>query len=152
MASVAILAEMLDAMQKYVRAGLDALSSQGVQASSRLSPRIDNVTDQLSSVASALTDWWQEAGGTLVREVRDNVVKQVEAFGLATKKDVETLRARLDRLEARATSPTRVAGGGTSTSRATTAVRPSPSRSRSPRSASGRTPSPRRGREAPGQP
>ena len=146
---------MLDAIQKYVRAGLDALSSQGLQTSSRLVPRVENLTEQVTTAASALTEWWQEAGSTLVREVRDNVVKQVEAIGFATKKDVETLRARLDRLEARATSPTRTARVGTqstrgATPRATTAPRPSPSRARSTPSASGRT-SPRRGREAPGQ-
>ncbi len=141
---------MLDAMQKYVRAGLDALSSQGFQTSSRLVPRLENLSQQVSTAASALTEWWQEAGSTLVREVRENVVKQVEAIGVATKKDVETLRARLDRLEARETSPTRTGGARARPTQATTAPRPSPSRSRSTPSASGRT-SPRRGREAPGR-
>ena len=141
---------MLDAMQKYVRAGLDALSSQGVQTSSRLVPRLENLGQQMSSAASALTDWWQEAGSTLVREARENVLKQVEAIGFATKKDVETLRARLDRLEARGTSPTRTGGVRAQRKEATTAPRPSASRSRSTPSASGRG-SQRRGREAPGQ-
>jgi hypothetical protein len=142
---------MLDAMQKYVRAGLEALSSQGAQTSSRLVPRLENLTQQLGTAASALTEWWQEAGSTLVREVRQNVVKQVESIGVATKKDVETLRARLDRLEAKATSPARTASAGSPRSRATSAPRTSPSRSRSTPGSSGRTPSPRRGREAPGR-
>ncbi|HEX2068821.1 MAG TPA: hypothetical protein VHH54_01270 [Actinomycetota bacterium] len=142
---------MLDAMQKYVRAGLEALSSQGAQTSSRLVPRLENLTQQLGTAASALTEWWQEAGSTLVREVRQNVVKQVESIGVATKKDVETLRARLDRLEAKATSPARATSAGSPRSRATSAPRTSPSRSRSTPGSSGRTPSPRRGREAPGR-
>lgn len=137
-------------MQKYVRAGLDALSSQGTQTSSRLVPRLENLTQQLGTAASALTEWWQEAGSTLVREVRQNVVKQIESIGVATKKDVETLRARLDRLEAKATSPARTASASSPSQRATSAPRTSPSRSRSTRGSSGRTPSPRRGREAPG--
>jgi hypothetical protein len=141
---------MLDAMQKYVRAGLDALSSQGAQTSSRLVPRLENLTQQLGTAASALTEWWQEAGSTLVREVRQNVVKQVESIGVATKKDVETLRARLDRLEAKATSPARTAGSASPPQRATSAPRTSPSRSRSTPGSSGRTPSSRRGREVPG--
>jgi hypothetical protein len=137
-------------MQKYVRAGLDALSSQGIQTSSRLAPRLENLTQQLSTAASALTDWWQEAGSTLAREVRQNVLRQVEGIGFATKKDVETLRARLDRLEARATNPTRAGRAESPSTRATSAPRPSPSRARSTPSSSGRTP-PRRGREAPGR-
>ncbi len=137
---------MLDAMQKYVRAGLDALSSQGAQTSSRL----ENLTQQVGTAASALTEWWQEAGSTLVREVRQNVVKQIESIGVATKKDVETLRARLDRLEAKATSPARTTAAASPSRRATSAPRTSPSRSRSAPGSSGRTPSPRRGREAPG--
>ncbi len=145
---------MLDAMQKYVRASLDALSSQGLQTSSRLVPRLENLTQQVSTAASALTDWWQEAGGTLAREVRDNVLKQVEGIGFATKKDVETLRARLDRLEAKATSPTRNAGaratsGRAPSARATSAPRPPASRAKTAPSSSSQA-SPRRGRETPG--
>ncbi len=136
-------------MQRYVRAGLDALSSQGVQTSSRLVPRLENLTQQVSTAATAVTEWWQEAGSTLVREVRENVVKQVEAVGFATKKDVETLRARLDRLEAKATSPTRSGASATRSARATSAPRPSASRARTtPNSSSQR--SPRRRRETPG--
>ncbi|MDP8956503.1 MAG: hypothetical protein M3N24_06045 [Actinomycetota bacterium] len=148
--SVAILAEMLDAMQKYLRAGLEALSSQGLQTSSRLAPRLENLTEQVSTAASAMTEWWQEAGSTLVREVRENVVRQVEAIGFATKKDVETLRSRLDRLEAKATSPTRRVGGGAASTRSTSAPRPSARRGKTTPSSSSSQTSPRRGRGAPG--
>jgi hypothetical protein len=146
---------MLDAMQKYVRAGLDALSSQRVPKSSRMVPRLDNVTEQITSVTSAVSDWWQEAGSSLVREIKQNVVRQIEAIGFATKKDVETLRARLDRLEARGTSaPQRGRPGRTASRSAASGETPSAGRTKSVASRSARTtPSttPKRGRETPGR-
>ena len=145
---------MFDAMQRYFRAGLDALSSQRLPDASNLVPRLDTVTEQLSSVTSALNDWWQEAGGTIVREVKDSVVRQVESFGFATKKDVETLRARLDRLEARGTTPTR--SSTTSPARSSTTGRQRSATAARPAAKPGATtaPSPgstRRGRETPGR-
>jgi poly(hydroxyalkanoate) granule associated protein phasin len=145
---------MLDAMQKYVRAGLDALSSQRLPNSSRKA-RLDNVSEQVTSVTSAVSDWWQEAGSSLVREIKQNVVRQMEAVGFATKKDVETLRARLDRLEARGTTPPRTGRPGRATSRSAASGEASTTgRTKSAAGRSARTtpsPTPKRGRETPGR-
>ncbi|HYT79984.1 MAG TPA: hypothetical protein VEQ37_12155, partial [Actinomycetota bacterium] len=45
-------------------------------------------------------EWSAEARASLQQELRDLVARQVEDMGVATKKDLDGLTARLERLEA----------------------------------------------------
>jgi hypothetical protein len=125
---------MLEDMRKYVRAGLEALSSQGAEdAAGVIMSRAGAVAEQLTSFASGFLEWSAEARASLLQEVRDMITRQVESMGLASKDDVETLRRRIDRLEAR---PRR--GGGTSATSgrgAATKASSRPSSARDPASA-----------------
>jgi hypothetical protein len=95
---------MLEDMRKYVRAGLEALSSQGAEdAAGVIMSRAGALAEQLTSFASGFLEWSAEARASLLQEVRDMITRQVESMGLASKDDVETLRRRVDRLEARPT-------------------------------------------------
>jgi len=98
-------ARMLDDVRKYVRLGLEALSSQAAQSSEEVGDavrsRTEAVAAQLSTLAAGFLEWSAEARASLVQEIKDLVSRQVEEMGVATKKDLETLRARLDRLEGR---------------------------------------------------
>jgi hypothetical protein len=109
------LASMLDDMRRYVRAGLEALSSQGGDdAADALLSRASGFAEQLSAFASGFLEWSAEARASLLQEVKDLVARQIEAMGVATKDDLETLRKRIDRLEAGAgakTAPRRSSTG-----------------------------------------
>jgi hypothetical protein len=102
---------MLEDMRKYVRAGIEVLSSQGTdeRAGAFLS-RAQAFAEQLSSLAAGFREWSAEARASLLAEVKQIVASQVKDMGLATKEDLEALRARVDRLEAG--SRTSSGGGG----------------------------------------
>ena len=92
---------MIEDVRKYVRAGIEALAPQGTEdLAATLLGRAQTAAEQLSSFASGFLEWSAEARASLLREVRDLVARQVQDMGLATKDDVETLRRRIDRLEA----------------------------------------------------
>ena len=105
---VAILCPMLDEVRRYVRGGVQAFASAGPDD---LFERVQGLAARAASFATMMAQWWTEARDSLLREVRDVAVRQVEEMGLATKQDVETLRRRLDRLEAE-TRPARSGGSG----------------------------------------
>jgi hypothetical protein len=121
-------------MKKYVRAGLEALSSQGTEdAAGAFMARAGGLAEQLNALASGFLEWSAEARASLLQELRDLISRQVESMGLATKKDVEALRRRVDRLEA---------GAGRSKSSASAGRRAKGKTS--PRKASARKASPRK--------
>jgi hypothetical protein len=92
---------VLEDMKKYVRAGLEALSSPGAEdAAGAFMDKAGGLADQFSAFASGFLEWSAEARASLLQELKDMITRQVESMGLATKDDVETLRRRLDRLEA----------------------------------------------------
>jgi BMFP domain-containing protein YqiC len=95
---------MLDDMKRYVKAGLEALAPQGAdEVGGALLARAQEFAAQMSTLAGAFVQWSAEARASILHEVRDLVARQIEEMGVATKHDVDTLRKRLDRLEARAT-------------------------------------------------
>jgi BMFP domain-containing protein YqiC len=95
---------MLGDMLKYVRLGLEALSSQGSEdVTGAMRSRAQGVAEQISALAAGFLEWSAEARASLLQELRDVVARQVEDMGVATKKDLDDLRARLDRLEAKET-------------------------------------------------
>jgi hypothetical protein len=94
------LAGMLEDMRKYVRAGIDVLSSQGTdELAGAFLSRAQAFAEQLSSLAAGFREWSAEARASLLAEVKQVVAGQVKEMGLATKKDLEALRARVERLE-----------------------------------------------------
>jgi polyhydroxyalkanoate synthesis regulator phasin len=91
---------MIEDMRKYVRAGLEALSSQGAEdAAGVIMSRATMLADQLNAFASGFLEWSAEARASLMQELKDMITRQVESMGLATKEDLEALGRRIDRLE-----------------------------------------------------
>lgn len=87
---------MLEDMRKYVRLGVEALAAQRPE---ELVSRVQGFADQIGGLATAFLEWSAEARASLLREVKDLVVRQVQEMGLATREDLDVIRARLDRLE-----------------------------------------------------
>jgi hypothetical protein len=107
---------VLEDMKKYVRAGLEALSSPGAEdAAGAFMDKAGGLAEQFSAFASGFLEWSAEARASLLQELRDMITRQVESMGLATKDDVETLRRRLDRLEAGGARPKASASAGRKT-------------------------------------
>jgi len=136
---------MLGDMLKYVRLGLEALSSQGSEdVTGAMRSRAQGVAEQISALAAGFVEWSAEARASLLQELRDVVARQVEDMGVATKKDLDDLRARLDRLEAKGTKTAKAKAkakassssrsnrskAGGSSSKRTVPARRRPSRSR----------------------
>jgi BMFP domain-containing protein YqiC len=143
------LAHMLGDMRKYVRLGLEALSSRGSEHDAgAMRSRAQGVAEQISALAAGFREWSAEARASLLHELRDVVARQVEDMGVATKKDLDDLRARLDRLEAKGTRTSKAkakakakassssrsnrskAGGSSSSTKRTVSARRRASRSR----------------------
>ena len=148
---------MLDEMRKYVRFGLAALSSQGSGgAGDPARSRAQAMAEQFSTLAAGFLQWSAEARASLLQELKDLVARQVEEMGVATKKDLEELRARLEELEGRA--PRKKSEGratGVVRSKSSTgsvrAGRVAPSRAaRSKAASSSKKPGPARGRASRG--
>jgi hypothetical protein len=112
------LAHMVGDMRKYVRLGLEALSLQasGDPTGAKRS-RAQGVAEQISALATGFLEWSAEARASLLQELRDVVARQVEDMGVARKKDLDDLRARLDRLEAKVTKTAKAKAKASSSSR-----------------------------------
>jgi hypothetical protein len=95
---------MLEDVRKYMRLGLEALASQGSNESGGdRRARAQVAAEQLSAFAASFLDWSAEARTSLVKEIKELVARQVLEMGLATKKDLQSLQRRIDRLEGRLT-------------------------------------------------
>lgn len=115
---------MLEDMRKYVRAGLEALSSQGAEdAAGVIMSRASVLADQLNAFASGFLEWSAEARASLMQELKDVITRQVETMGLASKQDLEALERRVERLEGRSG---RAATKGSGTARSTARKAPAP--------------------------
>jgi hypothetical protein len=91
---------MIEDMRKYVRAGLDALSSQGAEdAAGVIMSRATVLADQLNAFASGFLECSAAARASLMQELKDMITRQVDSMGLATKEDLQALGRRIDRLE-----------------------------------------------------
>lgn len=83
-----------------MRLGLEALASQGSdETGGDRRARAQVVAEQLSAFAASFLDWSAEARASLVKEIKDLVARQVQEMGLATNKDLQSIRRRIDRLE-----------------------------------------------------
>jgi hypothetical protein len=134
---------MLDDMRKHVRAGLDALASGGSDdLAATLKSRAESFADQMSSLAAGFLEWSGEARASLVREVKDLVAGQVREMGLASIREVDALRRRVERLEAAGRAKATTSTKRSSATSATSAKRAkSPTKAKRPTRASS---SPRR--------
>jgi hypothetical protein len=125
---------MLDDMRKYVRFGLEALSSQDRGGAGTMRSGAQGVAEQLSSLAAGFLEWSAEARASLLKELKDLVARQIEEMGVARKKDVDALEARLGKLEARVGTKPRTPIRAKTAGRAKTGSRAKVSSSRSARS------------------
>jgi hypothetical protein len=142
-------------MGKYLKLGLQALAAQGPDdVSGGVRARAQAMAEQFSTLAAGFMEWTAEARASLRQELREVVARQVDEMGVATRKDLDALRARLDRLEREVQGRTKSGGstGAKGTTRAkassnkasskrTTTTR---SKASSKRSGSGRASAPRR--------
>lgn len=93
---------MLDDVRKYFKDRLEAISPQSAEdLSTTFVTMAQAAAEHLSGLAMGLMERSTEARAALVREVKELIAAQMEEMGVATKRDVATLRARLDRLEAK---------------------------------------------------
>jgi hypothetical protein len=95
---------MLDDMRAYLKDRIEALSPQGAEdLAATFITMAQAASEHLSGLATGLMERSAEARAALVREAKDLIAAQIEEMGLATKKEVATLRARVERLEAKGT-------------------------------------------------
>lgn len=133
------LPTMLDDVMSYVRSRIgQATTKRSVEdVATGVAARAQDVAEQVSAVAAGFLQWSAEARRSLLQEVRELVTRQIEDMGLATKRDIEDVKRRIERLEDRLPRPAR---GGARTTRRTdsaSASRSSPSTRAAPRSGSG---------------
>jgi hypothetical protein len=97
---------MLDDVRRRVQDRLESMTPQAAEdVAASLRSRLQEVGEQFSGLASGFLQWSAEARKSLMDEVRSIVAGQVQEMGLATKQEVEALRARLDRLEGGLSGP-----------------------------------------------
>jgi ubiquinone biosynthesis protein UbiJ len=106
-------ARMRRDMSKYLKLGLQALAEQGSDdVSGGVRARAQAMAEQFSTLAAGFLEWTAEARASLRQELKEVVARQVDEMGVATKKDLDALRSRLDRLE-RAVQGRTKSGGAT---------------------------------------
>lgn len=110
---------MWEEMRKFVQARLDALSTANGDAGPERRSPVQGVAEQISALAAGFLQWSAEARQSMVTEIRSIVTSQMDDLGLATKREVEELRLRVERLET---------GGAASRRPRTAATKPSPAR------------------------
>jgi hypothetical protein len=99
-------------MRRFMKLGLQALAEQGPgDVSGAVRSRAQVVAEQFSTLAAGFLEWTGEARASLLQELKDLVTRQVEEMGVAMKKDLDDLKARLDRLEAAVGDRARSGGG-----------------------------------------
>jgi polyhydroxyalkanoate synthesis regulator phasin len=91
---------MLDALRKYVEAGMGALPSKRAEALARkLVEQGQAGKEQVGRVTRELVEWSRKSGERLAGLIRREVRKQVTALGVASKSEVEALKKRVAELE-----------------------------------------------------
>jgi polyhydroxyalkanoate synthesis regulator phasin len=94
---------MLDTVRRYVEAGMGALSSKRAEDLAKvLVKRGEARKEQVAKVARDLAEWSKKSRDRMAEVVQREVKKQVEALGLATKSDLESLKRRVKSLESKA--------------------------------------------------
>jgi polyhydroxyalkanoate synthesis regulator phasin len=116
---------MLETVRRYVEAGMGALSSKRAEELAKgLVKRGEARKEQVAKIARELAEWSKNSRERLAEVVRREVKKQVDGLGLATKKDVDALKKRVQSLEGKASA----SRSRPSTSKAATSKKRAPSR------------------------
>lgn len=123
---------MLDTVRRYVEAGREALTPRKAEEMARaLSKEGQARRDQVSSVARDLVEWSRKNSERLLATIRTEVKRQLAKTGVATKDDIESLKQRIRKLEAGAsTRAPRTVRGSTRAPRAATARKTAATRKR----------------------
>jgi polyhydroxyalkanoate synthesis regulator phasin len=136
---------VLDDVKTFLRAGLDSLSPGATdRVPEAVLAKAHVVAEQMSSLFGGLLEWSSEARASLRQEVKDAVNRQVGDLGVATKREVDSLRARIEELEKQvARTPAAKPSQPSTTSKPSTTTKASkatkPQRAASSTSASTRT-------------
>jgi len=122
---------MLDDVRSYVRAGIDAMTSQATEGiPAAVAGRAQALAEQLAAVAAGFVEWSGEARASLITELKLLIAGQIQEMGVASSEEVDALRARVARLEEQLSKgPTRQASTPTRSRRT-----PASTSRRSPRS------------------
>jgi hypothetical protein len=94
-----MLRDMLEDIRKRVESSLDALSKQAPDQAAPLISAVQGFAEQLMVVAAGILEWSTNAGQGVARPVKELVPSQVRELGLASKRDLEALAARVAHLE-----------------------------------------------------
>jgi polyhydroxyalkanoate synthesis regulator phasin len=98
-------APMLDALRRYVEAGREALTPKRAEELARsLINQGQARKDQAAKLTRDLLDWSRKSSERFRDAVGREVSRQIGRAGLATKAEVESLKRRIRKLEAKKTS------------------------------------------------
>ena len=103
-----MLWEMIEDIRKRVESGISSMPKKPDEAAAAVFEKAKEVGEQVAGFAAGLIEWSATARERLQGDVTDMVYRVVGEMGLASKKEVDALAARVDRLEkpARASSAT----------------------------------------------
>lgn len=92
---------MLDQVRKFVEAGMGKLSTKRAEELARsLVKQGQERSERATRVAKELLDWSRKNGERLASTVQREVKKQLKNLGFATKREVDALKRRVEKLEA----------------------------------------------------
>lgn len=115
---------MLDTVRRYVEAGREALTQKKAEELARaLAKQGQARADQVQQLAKELADWSKKNSERLRDTIRTEVTKQLTKAGLATKKDVDSLKKRIRDLEASSKATGAKSAGTKSTAKKSAAKR-----------------------------
>jgi polyhydroxyalkanoate synthesis regulator phasin len=131
-------------VRKYMEAAVEKLSPAKAQEMARsLLQGQAKGREQVQKVAQDLMDWSNETRGRMREMIRREVTRQLKAMGVASKDEVEALKARVRALERSGSRAAGASGAAKKTSAARAAATKSRARTTSAKT-SGKTSAPRR--------
>ena len=100
------LREMIEDIRKKVESGISSMPKKPDEVGAAVFEKAKELGEQVAGFATGFLEWSSTARERLQEDVTDLVYRVVGEMGLASKKDVEALAERVDRLEkpARASS------------------------------------------------
>jgi polyhydroxyalkanoate synthesis regulator phasin len=87
-------------MKTLLKAGFDSIApGSGDRLPEALTARAQALAEQVSALVGGLLEWSSEARASVRHEVKDALDRQVRDLGLATQREIDSLRARVEELE-----------------------------------------------------
>jgi hypothetical protein len=90
---------MIEDIRKKVESGISSMPKKPDEVGAAVFEKAKELGEQVAGFASGLLEWSSTARERLQEDVTDLVYRVVGEMGLASKKDVEALAERVDRLE-----------------------------------------------------